>query len=122
MFCDGCGSQLQTNQPYCSGCGKAVTGSIVGYPRRSRIQEHVRLLAIFWFAFSAIEVIGGLVLLVLANTLFFRLNEFGQAGPPPRMFLHVLFTILALFILTNISLPFLPASVFLNPHPWPPLL
>ncbi len=122
MFCDGCGSQLQTNQPYCSSCGKAVTGSIVGYPRRSRIQEHVRLLAIFWFAFSAIEVIGGLVLLVLANTLFLRLNEFGQAGPPPRMFLHVLFTMLGVFILAKSSVGFLAGWGLLNREPWARIL
>jgi hypothetical protein len=117
MFCDGCGSQLQADQQYCSGCGKVATGLIVGYPRRSRIQEHVRLLSIFWFAFSAIEVIGGLILLVLANTLFAHLNEFGQV-PPPRMFLHALFTVLGLLVLAKSAAGFFAGWGLLNREPW----
>ena len=94
MFCDACGTQLQTNQQYCSGCGKVISGTIIGYPRRSRLQEHVRLLAILWFAFSAFEIVGGLVLLVMANTLFVHIAEQAAAnsgpGAPPLGFLHPL--------------------------------
>jgi hypothetical protein len=118
MFCDGCGAQLQTHQRHCSACGKTVTGSIEGYPKRNRIQEHVRLLAILWFALSAFEALGGVVLLVLANTLFPRLFEMAPAPGPPVGFLHVLFTVLGIFVLAKSAAGFFTGWGLLNREPW----
>ena len=118
MFCDACGTQIQANQKFCSGCGKAVTGFPVGYPQRSRIHEHVRLLAILWFAFSAFEAIGGIVLLVLANSLFPRLAEMGQMPGAPVGFLHLLFTVLGLFILGKSGAGFFTGWGLLNRESW----
>ena len=122
MFCDACGTQLQSSQQYCSGCGKAVTGMIAGYPRRSRIQEHVRLLSIFWFAFSAFEVVGGLVLGVLANTLFVHIAraaaERSGEGGSPLGFLHPLMTLVALFILAKGAVGFLAGWGLMKRESW----
>ena len=118
MFCDACGTQLQTNQQYCSGCGRAISGSIVGYPRRSRLQEHVRLLSILWFAFSAFEVIGGFILLVLANTVFARMMEMADTPRHPAAFLHVLFTFLGIFVLAKAVAGILAGWGLLNREPW----
>ncbi|HET8826793.1 MAG TPA: zinc ribbon domain-containing protein [Terriglobales bacterium] len=122
MFCDACGTQLQTNQQHCSGCGKAISGTIIGYPRRSRIQEHVRLLAILWFAFSAFEIVGGIVLMILANTLFVHLAEQSAAdsasGGSPLGFLHPLMTVVALFVLAKAAAGFLAGWGLLNREPW----
>jgi hypothetical protein len=120
MFCDGCGTQLQLNQKFCSGCGKEVAGGgfIPAYPRRSRIQEHVRLLAIFWFAYSAFEALGGVVLLVLANTLFPRIFEMSHAPTAPAPFLHVLFTVLGVFVLAKSTAGFFAGWGLLNRDPW----
>jgi hypothetical protein len=122
MFCDACGTQLQTNQQYCSGCGKAISGTIVGYPRRSRLQEHVRLLAILWFAFSAFEIVAGLVLLVMANTLFVHIAEQAAANSggdgSPLGFLHPLMTVIAIFVLGKGSVGFLAGWGLLNREAW----
>jgi hypothetical protein len=122
MFCDACGTQLQSNQQYCSGCGKAISGTIIGYPRRSRIQEHVRLLAILWFAFSAFEVVGGLVLMILANTLFIHIAEQAAAnagsGASPLGFLHPLITVVSIFVLAKGAAGFLAGWGLLNREPW----
>lgn len=122
MFCDACGTQLQTNQQHCSGCGKAISGTIIGYPRRSRIQEHVRLLAILWFAFSAFEILQGLVLLILANTLFIHIAEQAavNAGPDssPLGFLHPLLTVVSLFVLAKAAAGFLAGWGLLHREPW----
>jgi len=118
MFCDACGTQLQTNQQYCSGCGKVISGTITGYPRRSRLQEHVRLLAILWFAFSAVEIVMGLVVMVLANTLFVHIAEQAAAnadpGASPLGFLHPLMTVVALFVLGKGAAGFLAGWGLLN--------
>lgn len=122
MYCDACGTQLQTNQQYCSGCGKVISGMIVGYPRRSRLIEHVRLLAILWFALAAFEVLGGIVLMILANTLFIHIAEQAAAnaggGPSPLGFLHPLMTVIALFVLAKGSAGLLAGWGLLNREPW----
>ena len=68
MFCDQCGTQLQPGAPRCGKCGKPVLGLVE--LRRSRVREHVRLVGILWMAYSALNVIGGLILIVVAQTLF----------------------------------------------------
>lgn len=122
MFCDACGTPLQSNQQHCSGCGKAISGTIIGYPRRSRLQEHVRLLAILWFAFSAFEVVGGLVLMILSNTLFAHIAaraaaESGTDGSPLG-FLRPLMTVVALFVLAKAAAGFVAGWGLLNREPW----
>jgi hypothetical protein len=116
MFCDQCGTALQSGQQFCNRCGKEVRGFVAGYPQRSRLQEHIRLLAILWFAFSAFEVIGGVVLVVLANTLFLHMGEMG--GPPAANFLHPLLTVLGLFILAKSAVGFLAGYGLLQREAW----
>jgi hypothetical protein len=122
MFCDACGTQLQANQQHCSGCGKAITGTIVGYPLRSRIQEHVRLLAILWFAFGAFEIVFGMVVLILANTLFVHLAEASAAasgsGGAPLGFLQPLITFVGIFVLSKGAVGLVAGWGLLNREPW----
>lgn len=83
MFCDQCGTQLQTGQQTCGRCGKAVIGAVY---RRNRVQEHVRLVGILWMAYSALTTVGGVVLFIVAQTIFgafMRMNPPG--GPPPEV-------------------------------------
>src|SRR5882757_8614319 len=68
MFCDQCGSQLQPAQQSCTRCGKPVLGP-VAY-RRNRVQEHVRLVGILWMAYSALTVVGGVAVIIVAQTIF----------------------------------------------------
>src|ERR1035441_10068575 len=82
MFCDQCGTQLQMGQPRCGRCGKTVLGLVE--LRRSRVREHVRLVGILWMAYSALHVVGGIVLLVIAKTLFGGVIHFHN-GPSPEV-------------------------------------
>jgi hypothetical protein len=68
MFCDQCGTQLQTGAPRCGRCGKTVLGLIE--LRRSRVREHVRLVGILWMAYSALYIMGGVGLLIVARIIF----------------------------------------------------
>lgn len=68
MFCDHCGAQLQSGQSRCGRCGKTVFG--LAEFRRSRVHDHVRLVGILWLAYSALHAVGGVVLLIVAKTIF----------------------------------------------------
>ena len=114
MFCDQCGTALQSGQQFCSRCGKEVTGFVLGYPQRSRLHEHVRLLAILWFAFSAMETLGGVVLFVIANTLFLHKHEIGS----PSGFLHPLLSVIAISVLVKAAVGFLGGYGLLQREPW----
>lgn len=64
MFCVACGAAIQSGQRFCPNCGKPVDSSPAGAPR-SRLAEHIRLLAIFWFIVSGLRLLPGYLLLTM---------------------------------------------------------
>jgi hypothetical protein len=79
MFCDQCGTQLQERATSCGRCGKTVFGLVE--QRKTRVREHVRLLGIFWMAYSALHVVVGVVLIVVSQVVFGRVIHIPN-GPP----------------------------------------
>jgi hypothetical protein len=118
MFCDGCGSELNAGQEFCTRCGKKIVGGAhLAYPRPGRVQEHVRLLGILWVAYSAFHAVGGVVLIVLANTLFLHLRDFG--GPPQvGAFLHPLLSVIGVLLLIKAVAGFAAGWGLLQREPW----
>ena len=118
MFCDQCGAPLQLGQQRCARCGKEVLRRIEAvYVQRNRVQEHVRLLAILWMAYSALTVVGGIVLIVISNTLFGRLS---QAGPPPEVtsWLRPFLTVIGSLILAKAAASLIAGLGLLQREPW----
>jgi len=115
MFCDQCGAQLEVNQSFCSRCGKEVRGSIgIAAPRSGRVQAHIRLLGILWLALSAFDVMGGIVGIVLANSIFS--HDWGIQGLP--LFLQPLIRGFAIFSLVKAAAGFLTGWGLLNRQSW----
>jgi hypothetical protein len=118
MFCDGCGTAVQAGQAFCPGCGKQIVGPVsVMQPRPGRVQEHVHLLALLWLAISAFNMVGGVVLYVLANTLFAHLHEMG-APEAPTSFLRPLLSVLAIIVLAKALLGFVAGWGLLQREGW----
>lgn len=118
MFCDGCGAGLQVGQGFCGQCGKEVKeGMHPAYPRASRVQEHVRLLGIFWMALSALDIVEAAVLFIVANTLFLHNPEMGRPDGPPA-FLHPLLSFIAVFLLVKAVAGFAAGWGLLQREPW----
>ncbi len=113
MFCDGCGTAMQAGQGFCSRCGKQILGPVTMIYSRRRVQDHINLLAIFWFAISAINAIGGVILYILANAL---LAPGGSAGAPP--FLRPLLIVVAIIILGGAALGFSAGWGLMHREPW----
>ncbi len=82
MFCDQCGAQLQAGEARCGRCGKTVLGLIE--LRCSRVREHVRLVGILWMAYSALHVVAGVVVIVVAQTILGHAIHI-RNGPPPEI-------------------------------------
>lgn len=108
MFCDRCGAAVQPDQRFCGRCGREFTGSVAAaYPQPNRVQEHVRLLGVLWLALAALTAVGGIVLIILANTVFLHLQEMGAPPETPTAFLHSLFSALGSLVLLKAAASFL---------------
>jgi hypothetical protein len=86
--------------------------------RPGRVQGHVHLLGIFWLAISAFNTIGGVVLYVIANTLFSHLHEMGAPPETPVGFLRALLSVLGIFVLAKAACGFIAGWGLLHREPW----
>ncbi len=122
MFCDGCGTAVQPGQGFCSRCGKQIFGTVqVMQPRPGRVQAHTQLLGILWLAASAFNTIAGLVLFLLANTMFAHMRELG-APEGPTAFLRPLLSVIGIFVLAKAAFGFLAGWGLLQRESWARIL
>src|ERR1700691_488403 len=117
MFCDQCGSQLQSGQPRCGGCGKTVPGLVE--LRRSRVREHVRLVGILWMVYSALRVFAGVAAIFIAPTLFGLFIHLHN-GPPPEIavWLQPLIKFSGVLILVKAAVGFVAGWGLLQREDW----
>jgi hypothetical protein len=113
MFCDKCGATLQSDQQFCSRCGKEIAGPMLGYPQRSRVREHVRLLGILWIALSGLDGLMGVATYFVANVIF------NPATHPERpSFLHPLLSFIATIVIVKAFAGFVAGWGLLQREPW----
>jgi hypothetical protein len=118
MYCDGCGAALQAGHGFCPQCGKQVKPGIhVAYPQPNRVKEHVRLLGILWLALSALNAVGGVVLFIVANTIF-SLHRPGMSPQGAPQFLHPLLGFVSVVILIKAAAGFAAGWGLLQREPW----
>jgi hypothetical protein len=86
-------------------------------PRPGRVQGHVHLLGIMWLAISAFNAVGGVVLYILANTLFAHMHELG-APEAPTAFLRPLLSVIGIFVLAKAAVGFVAGWGLLQREPW----
>jgi hypothetical protein len=119
MFCDGCGAAVESGQAYCSKCGKQLlapvlmAGAVPG-----RVQQHSHLLGILWLAMSAFNAVAGLILIVLANTLFVHLHQMGAPPEVPTGFLTAIVSTLGIIILAKAACGFIAGWGLLHHEAW----
>jgi len=120
MFCDACGNALQSGQAFCSKCGKQIVGPVGAVrPFPGRVQQHAHLLAILWFAFSALNAVLGLLFVILGTTLFPHLREMKDVPQDvPVGFLSALFTTIGILILAKAACGFIAGRGLLNRDEW----
>ncbi len=117
MFCDHCGTELRVGQRFCSSCGKPIGVEVVTPAPQGRVGRHLQVLAVLWLAASALNLIGGAVLFVLANTLFTRLGRMEGPWVGPG-FLQPLFSVLGVLVLVKALVGFAASWGLLERQPW----
>lgn len=123
MFCDRCGASVPPNQRFCGNCGKElVAGAVLASPSRGRVEEHARLLGILWLALSALNAVGGLLMLIVANTIFAHGHEFGVGANVPSDFLHVMVSAIGGLILVKAAASLFAGWGLLRHEPWARML
>jgi len=98
MFCDSCGAALQAGQGYCTRCGKQVIGPVVA--GSGRVARHTHLLGILWIAYSALSLLGGVVLLIISHTVFGPFG-FPRAHGGPPLFIRPLLSAIGFLLLVK---------------------
>jgi hypothetical protein len=116
MFCDQCGSPLQTGQAQCARCGKLVMAPAA---RKNRVREHVKLVGILWMAYSLLHVVGGVMALVFAKYVVVRIMEIPN-GPPSEilMWLRPLISVVGWLILAKAAVGFVTGWGLLQHEEW----
>jgi hypothetical protein len=117
MFCDQCGAQLQAGQARCAHCGKPVSGP-VEYGR-NRVREHVKLVGILWMAYSALHLVGGVIVVLIAKLVVVRIGAIPN-GPPPEvmMWLQPLVSTIGWLILAKAAVGFFAGWGLLQHEEW----
>jgi hypothetical protein len=114
MFCDACGAALQPGQAYCTRCSKQVIGPVV--EGSGRVARHTHLLGILWVAYSALSGIGGLVLMIVARTIFGPFGPPMQGGAP--LFIRPLLSAIAVLLLCKAALGIAAGIGLLQRQDW----
>ena len=115
MFCDACGAALQPGQGYCTRCSKQVIGPVVA--GSGRVARHAHLLGILWIAYSAISGIGGVVLMIVARTIFGPFGLPHMPGGPP-MFIRPLLSAIAVVLLCKAAVGIAAGLGLLQRQDW----
>jgi hypothetical protein len=87
--------------------------------RRSRVRDHVRLVGILWMAYSALHVVAGVAVLVVAQVVFGRAIHISN-GPPPEVtvWLRPLLSVIGWLILAKAAAGFFAGWGLLKREEW----
>jgi hypothetical protein len=110
MFCNQCGAALSEGAGYCGQCGKpaaapatapaAVARPAFVDPATGRVERHRQILAVLWLVLGLLGLLGGWLLLVLAQAQPWRFGGGAENMPPfaPRMVTQLFLGLGGLFL------------------------
>lgn len=127
MFCDSCGTSIQTGQQFCVRCGKAILGG--AQAGSSRVAQHAQMLGILWIAYSAMLVLAGVFMLVFFQHVFPMILRNAPpphgGGPPPEFilgFMGPLMHFIAVLVLAKAAAGIIAGVGILQRAPWSRIL
>ncbi len=135
MFCNNCGASLTPGQNFCSKCGQQLVTAApppvheppvetrpapVSYAQ-SRVEKHIRILAILWLVVSIFGLIPGLWIF-LGSRMAMHFMPFFHFGFPFRAFIWPLAGVIGSLFLVSAVLGLLAGWGLLNYRPWARML
>ncbi len=128
MFCNHCGGEVQQNQRFCSSCGKGVAAAppppappAYVSPAAGRVTRHLKMLAVFWIALSAINLLRGGGRLVGARVIrFWGRGWFDDAGWgwPAGDILPAVLSTMGMVALVLAAIGFIVGFGLMERRPW----
>ena len=106
---------MQAGQGYCKRFGKQVIGPVVA--GSGLVARHTHLLGILWIAYSAISLLGGVILMVVSHTIFGPLGLPSMPGGPP-MFIRPLLSAIAIVLLCKAAVGIAAGLGLLQRQDW----
>jgi len=101
MFCENCGTQVGEGYRFCPSCGKAFTVSVIRRPGqpRSRVQDHVQLVACLWIAVGVLQLLISVGILTVSRVIVGNILR-PDMGIPSNVFplLHTIFGFVSMFV------------------------
>ncbi len=101
MYCENCGTQVGEAYRFCPSCGKPFSVSAIRRPMqpRSRVRDHIQLVAILWIAIGVLQMIVSLGVLTVSRVVIGNILR-PDMGIPGNVFplLHTIFGFLSLFV------------------------
>jgi hypothetical protein len=80
MFCNACGTQLQSGFVVCPKCAQPIAGSVTPIPPagsvpRSRLQQHLQTLGVLWIVVGVLFLIPSLGMLFMSRAARFVIHD-----------------------------------------------
>lgn len=113
MYCESCGTQIQADARFCSGCGRSVE-PVLARPSEGRVNRHLRLLAILWIALGALRLVAAAALYTVGRFVVLYL----PIAPVPERFLGGILTLVASFFMLKAILALIAGWGLLDYQPW----
>jgi hypothetical protein len=111
MFCDRCGTPVNSNAPECSSCGRTFPSAPL-LPAEDRLDGHIRLMGILWLALSALRLLPGVVLIIAAKMGI----QFLPPDLPPILGLILQAVVVLLWV--NLICGVITGWALLSKQPW----
>lgn len=99
MFCNHCGTRIESGQRFCQSCGAEVVGAVgpeagpardwsagaaarPGISPQTHLERHVRILGAMWLVYSGLRLIGGLAAVFVGSVVLGGFARHFHHGPP----------------------------------------
>jgi hypothetical protein len=88
MFCNRCGAPVEPDFNLCPRCGTPLATSVPAIAAPTRLERHLRILAILWIVIGVLWVVPSLVLMGLSHAPHIVIGDqmFTRPFMPPLLF------------------------------------
>lgn len=118
MFCHRCGQAVGADYEYCPRCGAHLPAAGDAAPQASRMQSHVKILAVVYLVYSLIGLAGSVSFLLALTAIGRLLGSLIGATPGTETLLQGLLGSLGVLMVLESVAGLIAGFGLLQYHPW----